>query len=265
MGERLKGKVAIVVGAGSIGPGWGNGKATAVTFAREGAKVFCVDRNLEAAEETVAIIHGEGGQAVAHPADASLSEQVRSMVDTCMAHHGRIDVLDNNVGIGTSGGPVELDEAEWDRVFAVNVKSFFLTCKYVLPIMEKQRKGAIVNVSSIASIRVPKGISYVAYNASKGAVNSLTQAVALQYADKGIRCNAILPGLMHTPMIDFLKDQYSRGDYDKMIQIRDRASPTGKMGTGWDTANAALFLASDEAAYVNGHLLIVDGGITVRA
>jgi NAD(P)-dependent dehydrogenase (short-subunit alcohol dehydrogenase family) len=261
----LADRIAIVVGAGSSGPGWGNGKATAVTFAREGAKVFCVDRNLEAAEEVAAIIKGEGGSAVAHPADVSSAAEVRAMVDACLAHYGRIDVLDNNVGIGSSGGPVELDEAEWDLVFAVNVKSFFLTCKYVLPVMAQQRRGAIVNVSSVASIRAPRGITYVAYNASKGAVNSLTQAVALQYADQGIRCNAILPGLMHTPMIDFLKEQYSAGDYERMIAIRDRISPTGKMGTGWDTAKAALFLASDEAAYVNGHLLVVDGGLTVRA
>jgi len=268
---RLKDKVAIVVGAGSIGPGYGNGKCTAITFAREGARVFCVDRKRAAAEETVGLIAKEGGEAVAFEADASKNDGVKAMVDACMARWGRIDVLDNNVGIGSTGGPVELSEDEWDRVFEVNVKSFFLTAKHVLPIMEKQGKGAIVNVSSIASIRSPKGISYIAYNASKGAVNSLTLAIASQYAEKGIRCNAILPGLMHTPMIDFLASQYAKGEqdhnqaYDKMIAIRDRASPTGKMGTGWDTANAALFLASDEAAYVNGHLLVVDGGITVRA
>ena len=196
---------------------------------------------------------------------------VKAMVDACMAKWGRIDILDNNVGIGSTGGPVELSEDDWHKVFDVNVTSFFLTAKHVLPVMEKQKKGAIVNVSSIASIRVPKGISYVAYNASKGAVNSLTMAIASEYAEKGIRCNAILPGLMHTPMIDFLAEEYAKGEkdhnqaYDKMIAIRNRASPTGKMGTGWDTANAALFLASDEAGYVNGHLLVVDGGITTRA
>ncbi|MGE0424731.1 MAG: SDR family NAD(P)-dependent oxidoreductase [Reyranellaceae bacterium] len=265
MGTRLKGKVALVVGAGSSGPGWGNGKATAVTFAREGARVFCVDRNLAAAEETVGIIRGEGGEAVAFAADASDSADVKGMVQACLGKWGRIDVLDNNVGISRDGGPVELEEKDWDLVFDVNVKSFFLTCKHVLPVMEAQRGGAIINVSSIASLRAPRGIRYIAYNASKGAVNSFTQAVALMYADKGIRCNAILPGLMHTPMIDILKNQYAAGDYDRMIAIRDRASPTGKMGTAWDTANAALFLASDESAYVNGHLLIVDGGITIRA
>jgi NAD(P)-dependent dehydrogenase (short-subunit alcohol dehydrogenase family) len=271
MAGRLKDRVAIVVGAGSSGPGWGNGKCTAVTFAREGAKVFCVDRKRAAAEETVGLIAKEGGEAAAFECDASNSAEVKAMVDACLAKWSRVDVLDNNVGIGSTGGPVQLSEDEWHKVFDVNVTSFFLTAKHVLPVMEKQGKGAIVNVSSIASIRVPKGISYVAYNASKGAVNALTMAIASEYAGKGIRCNAILPGLMHTPMIDFLAEEYAKGEkdhnqaYDKMIAIRNKASPTGKMGTGWDTANAALFLASDEAAYVNGHLLVVDGGITVRA
>lgn len=273
MSTKLTDRVAIVVGAGSSGPGWGNGKCTAITFAREGAKVFCVDRKRAAAEETVGLIEKEVGKdrAVAFEADASNNASVKAMVDACMEKWGRVDILDNNVGIGSQGGPVELSEDEWHRVFDVNVKSFFLTAKHVLPIMEAQGKGAIVNVSSIASIRSPKGISYLAYNASKGAVNSLTMAIASQYAEKGIRCNAILPGLMHTPMIDFLAEQYAKSEkdhnqaYDKMIAIRDRASPTGKMGTGWDTANAALFLASDQSAYVNGHLLVVDGGITLRA
>ena len=268
MSGKLKDRVAIVVGAGSSGPGWGNGKCTAITFAREGARVFCVDLKRAAAEETVGLIEKEVGPgvAVAYEANASNNADVKAMVDACMAKWGRVDILDNNVGIGSQGGPVELSEDEWHRVFDVNVKSFFLTAKHVLPIMERQGKGAIVNVSSIASIRSPKGISYLAYNASKGAVNSLTMAIASQYAEKGIRCNAILPGLMHTPMIDFLAEQYARSEkdhnqaYEKMIEIRDRASPTGKMGTGWDTANAALFLASDEATFITGENLMVDGG-----
>ena len=162
------------------------------------------------------------------------------------------------------------DDELWQRILSVNLMGPWYLSRAAVPAL-RETKGAIVNVSSIASIRSPKGVAYIAYNASKGAVNSLTLAIASQYADKGIRCNAILPGLMHTPMIDFLAEQYARGEkdhnqaYDKMIAIRNRASPTGKMGTGWDTANAALFLASDEAAYVNGHLLVVDGGITVRA
>ena len=265
MAGRLKDKVAIVIGAGSSGPGWGNGKATAVVFAREGAKVLCVDRVKAAAEETVGIIKGEGNEASAHVADVTKSGEIRLMVDACLKRYGRIDVLHNNVGIASLGGPVELSEEDWDKVNDVNIKSFFLTCKHVLPVMEKQGKGAIVNVSSIASIRMPKGIHYVAYNATKGAVNSFTQAVALQYADKGIRCNAILPGLMNTPMIAPLSSAYSEGDYEKMIAMRDKISPTGKMGDAWDVAYAALFLASDEAKYVNGHLLVVDGGLICRA
>ncbi len=265
MGERLKDKIAIVVGAGSSGPGWGNGKATAVTFAREGAKVFCVDLQAKAAQETVDIVKGEGGEARAHTANSAVAAEVQRMVEACLSQYGRIDILHNNVGIARMGGPVELSEEDWDLVIDVNLKSFFLTCKYVLPVMEKQRSGAIINVSSVASIRTPKGIAYVAYNASKGGVNSLTEAVASQYADKGIRCNAILPGLMHTPMISPLSSAYSKGDYDKMIEIRNKACPTGKMGTAWDVANAALFLASDESSYVNGHLMVVDGGLIVRA
>ena len=171
MAGRLKDKVAIVVGAGSSGPGWGNGKCTAVTFAREGAKVMCVDLKRAAAEETVGLIAKEGGEAVAIEADSAKNADVKAMVDACMSRWGRIDILDNNVGIGSTGGPVELSEDEWHLVFDVNVKSFFLTAKHVLPVMEKQGKGAIVNVSSIASIRAPKGVSYIAYNASKGAVN----------------------------------------------------------------------------------------------
>src|SRR5437763_1442754 len=149
-----------------------------------------IDRKRAAAEETVGLIAKEGGSAAAFEADASNSADVKAMVDACMAKWGRLDILDNNVGIGSTGGPVELSEDEWHKVFDVNVKSFFLTAKHVLPVMEKQGKGAIVNVSSIASIRSPKGVSYIAYNASKGAVNSLTLAIASQYADKGIRCNA---------------------------------------------------------------------------
>lgn len=265
MGDRLKDRVAIVVGAGSSGPGWGNGKATAVTFAREGAKVWCVDVNAKAAQETVDLIKGEGGAAQAHVANVAVAADVQRMVETCLTADGRIDVLHNNVGIARMGGPVELSEEDWDLVLDVNLKSFFLTCKFVLPAMEKQRRGSIINVSSVAGIRTPKGIAYVAYNASKGGVNSLTQAVASQYADKGIRCNAILPGLMNTPMISPLSAAYSQGDYEKMIQTRDRLCPTGKMGTAWDVANAALFLASDESSYVSGHLLVVDGALTVRA
>ena len=199
--DRLKGKVAMVVGAGSIGPGWGNGKATAVTFAREGAQVFCVDRNPAAAEETVEIITGEGGKAMAHTADVSRAAEVEAMVAACMKAYGRIDVLDNNVGIAEVGSVVEVDEAEWDRVFAVNLKSAYLSMKHVIPMMVKQGGGSIINISSIASIR-HVGISYVSYNASKAAMNQMTRTTAVEFAPKHVRVNAILPGLMKTPMVE---------------------------------------------------------------
>ena len=166
--ERLKGKTAMVVGAGSIGPGWGNGKATAVIFAREGAQVFCVDRNAAAAKETVEIITGEGGKATAFTADVSREREVEAMVSACLKAYGRIDVLDNNVGIAEMGNVVEVNEASWDHVFAVNLKSAYFAMKHVIPIMQKQGGGSIINISSIASIR-HLGISYVTYGASKAA------------------------------------------------------------------------------------------------
>ncbi len=263
MPDRLKDKVAIVTGAGSIGPGWGNGKATAVLFAREGAKVFAVDRNLPAAVEARDIIEGEGGDCIAFEADVARSADVEAMVAACLDAYGRIDILHNNVGIGSLGGPVELSEEEWDRVHAVNVKSIFLTAKSVLPVMERQGNGSIINISSVGGIRWI-GIPYIAYASSKAAVLQVTQSVAVQFAGKGIRCNAILPGLINTPMVRAsLMEHY--GDIDKLNAERDRMSPTGKMGEAWDVAYAALYLASDESKYVNGIQLIVDGGLTARA
>ena len=264
MADRLKDKVALVTGAGSIGPGWGNGKATAVLFAREGAKVFAVDINRRAAEETCAIIAGEKGMAEPYVADVSDSAQVKAMVEACVKRFGRVDVLHNNVGIVKIGGPVEQSEADWDRVIDVNLKSVFLTCKHAIPVMEKQGRGAIVNISSIASIRW-LGVPYISYHASKAAINQFTAAVAIEYAKKGIRCNAVLPGLMNTPMVHAaLPGVYSGGDVEKMIKLRDAQCPTGKMGDAWDIAYASLYLASDEAKYVTGHCLVVDGGITAK-
>ena len=201
MADRLKDKVALVVGAGSIGPGWGNGKATAVAFAREGARVFCADINAAAAAATADIIKSEGGDAVAHRADASRSADVAAMVEACASAYGRIDVLDNNVGIAEMGGVVEVSEAEWDRVFAVNLKSAFLTMKHAIPLMERQGGGSIINISSIASIRYT-GVPYATYYATKAALNQLTRTTAVEYASKRIRVNAILPGLMKTPMVE---------------------------------------------------------------
>jgi NAD(P)-dependent dehydrogenase (short-subunit alcohol dehydrogenase family) len=186
------------------------------------------------------------------------------MVAACVDAFGGIDVLHNNVGIAETGGPVEASEESWDRVIAVNQTSVFLTCKHALPHMVAQSYGSIINVSSVAALRWI-GIPYAAYAASKAAVIALTQHIALQYAAKGIRANCVVPGLMDTPMVRAqLLDSYG-GNLDGMIATRDRISPTGKMGDGWDTAYAALFLASDEARYVNGAQLVVDGGLTGRS
>lgn len=264
MGDRLKQKTALVTGAGSVGPGWGNGKAIATLFAREGARVFALDVNLAAAEETRKIIANEGGECVVFQADVTQSEQVQAAVAACVRSFGRVDILVNNVGIVEVGGPLELSEEKWDHVINVNLKSMFLTCKYALPQMLKQGGGAIVNISSVAAIRFT-GYPSASYNASKGAINQLTQNIAVQYADKGIRANCVLPGLMNTPMIvEPLKRFYSEGDVEKMIQIRDAQVPMKKMGDAWDTAYAALFLASDEARYITGAQLVVDGGLTCK-
>jgi NAD(P)-dependent dehydrogenase (short-subunit alcohol dehydrogenase family) len=265
--DRLKGKVAMVVGAGSIGPGWGNGKATAVTFAREGAQVFCVDRNQAAAEETVRIITSEGGKAMAHVADVSKAAEVEAMVAACLKAYGRIDVVDNNVGIAEVGSVVDVGEAEWDRVFAVNLKSAYLTMKHVIPVMARQGGGSIINISSIASIR-HVGISYVSYNASKAAMNQMTRTTAVEFAPQHVRVNAILPGLMKTPMVEHsagLAQSYAKGDVEAMWRARDAQVPMGHMGEAWDVANAALFLASDESRYVTGIELVVDGGLTCKS
>ncbi|VVE11808.1 SDR family NAD(P)-dependent oxidoreductase [Pandoraea cepalis] len=260
--RRLAGRVALVFGAGSVGDGWGNGKAAAVAYARSGAKVVAVDRAQEAADVTCRVIADEGNDAVALAADVTRWDDVQRAVASAIETYGRVDILHNNVGITSQGGPVETTEDVWDRVMTVNVKSMFLTCKAVLPLMEAQGSGAIVNIGALGGVRWT-GYAYCAYAASKGAVNSLTQSVALQYAAKGIRANCILPGVMDTPHIY----QQISGFYPSaqaMVEARNRLSPTGRMGDGWDVANAAVFLASDEARYINGVELLVDGGMHVR-
>ena len=260
---RLQDRVAVVFGAGSSGPGWGNGKATAVTFARAGAIVIAVDLNRDAAEETRAIIAAEGGRVEAGVADVTDTASVKTLVDRVAAAHGRIDILHNNVGVTDMGGPIELSEEAWQRGLDINVTSAFLTCKHVLPVMLRQRRGAIVNVSSIAAVRYT-GYPYISYYAGKSALNQFTVGIALQYAKEGIRANAIMPGMMNTPLIyTQISGQY-RNDAD-MVASRDAACPMGRMGTAWDVANAALFLASDEAAYITGVCLPVDGGLSCRA
>lgn len=263
MTRRFDGRVAVVFGAGSVGPGWGNGKAASVQYARDGATVAAVDIKLEAAQETVDIIHGEGGAAQAWRCDVTQRDQVVATVAAIVERFGRIDVLHNNVGLPAMGTTESLSEGEWDHAMDVNLKSVLLTCQAVLPIMVKQGKGAIVNISSLAAIRYT-GYPYPAYYASKAALNHLTASIALEYARKGIRANAIMPGLMDTPHIRHaIVGQYASDE--EMIAKRNALCPTGRMGTGWDVAKAAAFLASDEAEYITGQCLAVDGGLSVRS
>lgn len=259
---RLKGKVAIVFGAGSIGEGWGNGKAAAAAYARAGARVVAVDLNAAAAGATRDVILSEGHDAISVAADTTRLEDVQRSVDAALGAYGRIDILHNNVGITSQGGPVETGEEVWDRVMTVNVKSMFLACKAVLPTMEAQQSGAIINIGALGGVRWT-GYAYCAYAASKGAVNSFTQSIALQYAGKGIRANCILPGVMDTPHI-YKQISGFYQDTAAMVAARNKMSPTGRMGDGWDVAHAAVFLASDEAKYINGVELFVDGGMHAR-
>jgi len=260
---RLAGKVAIVVGAGqTAGETIGNGRATAILFAREGARVLAVDRRLDSAEETVAAIAREGGEAVAFAADATREAEATALVAACVEGWGRLDVLHNNVGIGGGDAdPAHVQEADWDRILAVNLKSVIFPCKAALPVMRAQRAGVITNVSSIAAV-CATGI--VAYKTSKAGVNAYTQSLALGNAKHGIRANVIMPGLMNTPMaIEGISA--ARGiARDELVRQRDAQVPLGRMGTGWDVAHAALFLASDEAGFITGVALAVDGGQSAR-
>lgn len=261
---RLNGKTAIVVGAGQTpGTTIGNGRAMAILFAREGADVLCVDRDGARAAETAAMIEKEGGKAASLEANIVKAGAADAIIAAARARFGHIDILVNNVGIGSGDAPAhKIDEAAFDRIVNVNLKGTMLMTKAVLPIMREQGKGAIVNISSLASIA---GGIQIAYEVSKAAVNRLTTSVAQSNARYGIRCNAILPGLMDTPMAVAGIAQASGQDQEAVRQARDARVPLGgKMGTAWDTANAALFLASDESRFITGVLLPVDGGMSVR-
>jgi len=261
---RLKNKVAIVVGAGQTpGDTIGNGRATAILFAREGARVVLVDHNYESAFETQAMIEAEGGTCFSFKADVTREVDCKAFVQAAIDAYGRIDVLHNNVGIG--GGDDEilsLTEEAWDRIMTVNLKGMFLSSRSVLPFMRQQRSGSIINISSIAAI-CSTGI--VAYKTSKAGVNALTHQIALENAKYNIRANAIMPGLMNTPMaIEGISKARGVAKED-LIRQRDASVPLGaKMGTAWDVAYAALFLASDEAKFITGVMLPVDGGQSAR-
>ena len=255
MPDRLKDKVAIITGAGSRAEGIGNGRAAAILFAREGAKLLLADRDAQAAQATLDLIRAEGNDAVVHSADVTSSEDCRAMVRAALDRWGRLDILHNNVGIGGRGTVEEITEEDWERVQRVNVTSMMLTAKHAVPAMRASGGGAIINVSSIAALR-PRGLT--AYSVSKGAVATLTQALAVDHGADGIRANCIMPGPVYTPMV------YAAGMSDDLRERRREASLLKIEGEGWDIGWAAVFLASDEARYITGAILPVDGGVTIR-
>jgi len=255
--REFEGKVAIVTGGGAVGDGIGNGRAAAILLASSGADVLVVDRNLGLAERTVEMIQSEGGKAAAFAADVTKAGDCESMVAGAMERFGRVDILDNNVGIGSAGSVVEETEERWNRVMTINVNSMFLASKYAIPAMvESGGGGAIVNVSSISALR-PRGLT--AYSTSKGAVITLTRAMAIDHAKDGIRVNCVAPGPVFTPMV------YSRGMSEEARERRRMASPLGVEGTGWDVGHAVAFLASPRARYITGQVLVVDGGVTISS
>jgi NAD(P)-dependent dehydrogenase (short-subunit alcohol dehydrogenase family) len=261
---RLQNKVAIVVGAGQTpGDTIGNGRATAILFAREGARVALVDRYAESARETQAMIEAEGGACFVCEADITRAADCQAFAQATLDAYGRIDILHNNVGIGAGdAGVVNLSEEAWDRILDVNLKGTFLSCQQVLPVMRQQQQGCIINISSIAAVC---SIGLTAYKISKAGVNALTQAMAMGNAKYGIRVNAIMPGLINTPMAIEGLAKARRMAKEDLIRERDAQVPLGgQMGTAWDVAYAALFLASDEARFITGVVLPVDGGQSAR-
>lgn len=261
---RLKDKIAIVVGAGQTpGDTIGNGRATAILFAQEGARVMLVDRDLESAEQTRKMISDKGGESFSFQADITRETDCMLMAAACVDHYGRIDILQNNVGVGDNdAGPLSLTEEALDHILKVNFKGTFFTCKHVVPVMRKQLCGCITNISSVAAIC---SVGIVAYKTSKAALNAYSHSLAMANAKYGIRVNVILPGLMDTPMaIENISK--ARGiSKEDLRKHRDSLVPLrGKMGTAWDVAYASLFLASDEAGFITGAMLPVDGGQMAR-
>ncbi len=259
---RLKDKVAIVVGAGQQpGETIGNGRATAIRFAQEGARVLLVDRNPELAADTLEMIEDEGGSGQVQAADITEEADCMTLAQACVGHYGRIDILHNNVGRSEGDRPtVDMDADVWDMLMAMNLKGMFLTCKHVLPVMRKQQSGVIINISSVASTC---SHNTVTYKTGKGAVNTLTHHLAMENAEYGIRANAILPGLMDTPMAIERRAREMNVDREVVRKARhDRVPLLRRMGTAWDVANAAVFLASDEANYITGLIMPVDGGLS---
>lgn len=261
---RLAGKSVFATGAGSVGTGWGNGRAIAVRFAQEGALVFGVDRDADRLAETAALIAQAGGRFAAGACDVTSSASIAAAIAQCVAKFGRIDVLVNNVGGSAKGGPVEMSEEVWDAQIDHNLKSVFLTCKHALPHMLAQGSGNVINISSTSGLRWT-GAAQIAYAATKAGVIQFSRVLAVQYAQQGIRANTVVPGQLHTPMVEVrLAGQRAGGDVEALLRERQARIPLPFMGDGRDTANAALYLACDESRFVTGTEIVVDGGMSVR-
>jgi NAD(P)-dependent dehydrogenase (short-subunit alcohol dehydrogenase family) len=260
----LTNQVALITGIGCEGPGWGNGLAIATLFARQGAIIFGCDIILAAAESSRARVLAKvpGAEISIVQADATSGTDMEAFVAACVQKHGRIDILVNNVGRSEPGDPASMSEETWDRQMDVNLKSVYLTTHLVLPMMEKQATGGnVVNISSVAGLRYI-GKPQVAYSATKAAVIQFTKVTAVMYAAKKVRLNVVTPGLIDTPLVKRLADKYAGGDYEGFRKTRNAQVPMGRMGTAWDIASAALFLASKEANYISGAEIVVDGAIT---
>ena len=263
MPGRIEGKVAVVTGAGSSGEGIGNGKAAAILYAREGAKVLLVDYRREAVEETKQLIDREGGVSTILQGDVGNVDDCQEIIERCRGEYGAVDILHNNVGIEIPGGLDDTTEEAWDKTLRVNLKSMFLLSKFAVRQMVSQGGGCIINISSINAIRTLPALS-LPYAVSKAGVIALTREIAVQYASKHIRANAILPGMMNTPFVVSALTEAYGGDVARMTARRDALCPTGKQGESWDVAYLALFLASDESKYLTGTAVVVDGAQTCR-
>ena len=264
MPGRLEGKVALISGAGSCGPGWGNGRATATLFAREGAKIFAVDLNQEAVEETAKTIQDEGNECITYCCDVTNAESVNEMITSCVDRFGQVDVLQNNVGGSAAGGAMDMEEEVWDKQMDHNLKHVFLVTKAVLPIMVKSKTGSIINMSSTSGLTYG-GAFQIAYCTTKAAIRRFSEAVAIEFAGRGVRCNTIIPGQLHTPMVETrLAQQRTGGNIKKLIETRNARIPLGQMGDGFDVAYAAVYLGSDESKFVTGSEIKLDGAMTLK-
>lgn len=261
---RLAGKIALITGAGSVGPGWGNGRASAIRFAEEGALVFATDIDQSRLDETLKLAGDLAPRIKTGIVDILKSSSIEQMVKECIATYGKIDILMNNVGGSAKGGPVEMPEEVWDTQVDYNLKSVFLTCRYVLPHMVAANSGSIINMASTSGMRWT-GAAQVAYAATKAGVIQLSKVVAVQYAKQNIRVNTIVPGQLHTPMVETrLAGQRAGGDVQALLAQRQSRIPLPFMGDGRDTANAAVFLASDESRFITGTEIVIDGGMSAR-